>query len=272
MTVAAAGTMPGYTAPVRVFFDEVGKGLRLAWRRRWLVAGAMAENALGYLAVRFLIGGGRIRTPIVAATLPALAALFVASVAALQASAGIAEEVNSGTLEQVQLSAARPTVLAAGKLAALGVEGLLGGGVLALGMGLAFGVHYAPSPGVVVPALLTLLDSLGYAFLFMGLTLAVASVGAITHVFNMALLLFNGTLVPITVFPGGIQAGLKILPTTLGIQVLNSSLSGQPLRTSWDNGTLPLLIVHTLVLVAVGWSVYAFALRRARLGGGLVAR
>jgi ABC-2 type transport system permease protein len=58
-------------------------------------------------------------------TLPALFAEVTATTAALQGSGGIAEEVNGGTLEQSQLSPARPTVLVAGRVAALAVEGLI---------------------------------------------------------------------------------------------------------------------------------------------------
>lgn len=58
-------------------------------------------------------------------TLPALFAYIIASTAALQGSGGIAEEVNGGTLEQAHLSPARPSLLAAGRLAALAAEALI---------------------------------------------------------------------------------------------------------------------------------------------------
>ncbi len=113
---------PGGFAP-RVFAAEAGKGLRLMWRRRAVVISGIVLNGFLYLMIQFFIGGGHLPLPVLALTLPGLFAYVVAATAALQGSGGIAEEVNGGTLEQAHLSPARPSLLAAGRLAALAVEG-----------------------------------------------------------------------------------------------------------------------------------------------------
>jgi hypothetical protein len=107
---------------------------------------------------------------VLALTLPALIAYIVAATAALQGSGGIAEEVNAGTLEQVHLSPARPSLLAAGRLAALAVEGLIPAAVLALAFGLGYRPHWAIRPDALVPLALTIADALGYGLLMMAAT------------------------------------------------------------------------------------------------------
>jgi hypothetical protein len=59
------------------------------------------------------------------------------------------------------------------------------------------------------------------------------------------------------------------IPTTLGVQVMNTALAGRPLSIAWANGTLPWLLAHTVTLAAAAWLAYLYTLRRARRDGGL---
>ena len=145
----------------------------------------------------------------------------------MQGAGDIAEEVLGGTLEQSQLSPARPSLLLAGRLAGLAGEGLIGAAVLALVFGLGFGVPCTIRPGVLVPLLLAIADGLGYALLMTALVLRVASIGAVVHVFNMAIMFFGGMMVPVSVFPHGVQIFARIIPTTLGVEAINTTLAGR---------------------------------------------
>jgi ABC-2 type transport system permease protein len=263
----------GLTPAARILGNETGKGLRLLWRRRGLLITGIVATAFTYIMIRFLVGGGHITRPLVALTLPAVLLGYVfASHGALQGSGGIAEEVNGGTLEQAQLSPARPTLLMAGRLAALAAEGLIVAAVLGLGFGLGYDVHYSLPPDVLAPLLLTIGDALGYVLLMTALTLRIASIGAIVHVFGMVIMVFNGMLVPVSVFPHGIEVFARFVPTTLGVEVLNTTLAGRPLSVTWSDGTLPWLLVHVAATAALGWAVYLHTLRRARRAGGLTPR
>ncbi|MGH3448841.1 MAG: ABC transporter permease, partial [Nocardioidaceae bacterium] len=84
--------------------------------------------------------------------------------------------------------------------------------------------------------------------------------------------IFGGMMVPVTVFPAGLETFARFVPTTLGVEALNTTLAGQPLSAIWADGTLPWLLVHTGVLVATGLVVYAANIRRARREGGLSPR
>ncbi|HEY3953186.1 MAG TPA: ABC transporter permease [Streptosporangiaceae bacterium] len=270
LPLPAASGGPGLT--VRAAANETAKGLWLLWRRKVTVIVAIVTNAVIYLPLQFVIGGGHVDRALLAQTLPALLAYTAAAGMALAGSAGIAEEVNGGTLEQTCIGPVRPALLVPGRLSALATEGLIAAAVLAAGFGLAFAPHYAISPGLLVPALLTFADALGYALLITALTVTVAGIGAVTHVFNMSIMLFGGMIFPAAVFPHGIEIVARLVPTTLGVQALNGMLRGRPLAAVWSDGTLPLLLVHCAVFLVLGTAVYAAAIRRGLREGRLGAR
>jgi ABC-2 type transport system permease protein len=222
-----------------------------------------------YVTIQFFVGGGRLDRAVLAATLPALVAFAVASTVAVQGAGGIAEEVNAGTMEQAQLSPARPALVVLGRLGALAVEGLVPATVLAAIFWPAFGIHYTVRPDVLVPLLLTIADAMAFGLLMIALTLAVSSIGAVTHVFNMLIMFFGGMFVPGTAFPHGIEVFAKFVPTTLGVLAMRASLAGHGLGATWANGTLPWLLVHVTVLALLGWAAYLGTIRRARREGGL---
>jgi ABC-2 type transport system permease protein len=257
---------------LRAFGSEAGKGLRLTWRRRAVTIAGVVTLGLTYLSIQFFIGGGHIVVPVLALTLPALFGASIAYITSVSGAGGIAEEVNGGTLEQAHLSPASPSVLLAGSLAALAVEGLITAAALALVFGLGFRPHWVTGPGALVPLALTILDALGYALLMTALVLRVAAIGAVVHVFNMAIMFFGGLYVPITLFPHGVEVFARFLPTALGTEVLNTTLSGRGLGAAWADGTLPWLLVHVVVMGGLGWATYLYTVRRARREGGLSPR
>jgi ABC-2 type transport system permease protein len=261
----------GWTLQARLLGNEVDKGLRLAWHRRGMIIVGIGLNLLTYLGINLFIGGGHIVTELMVLTLPALLAVAVAQVAAVNGSGGIAEEINGGTLEQARLSPAPAYLQAIGRIAALAVEGLFAAAVLAAVLIAWFGLDYSGHAAAVLPAALTVLNALGYGLLLTGLTVRVASIGAITHVFNMVIMFFGGMLVPVTVFPVPVETFSHLVPTALGVQAFNTTLV-DGLAASWSDGMLPWLLVHTGVLVVAGLMTYAAALRRALREGALSPR
>lgn len=259
----------GIGLQARLAANETMKALLLAWRRRSMVAVGLVMNAALYLGINFFIGGGHIVEELMVLTLPALLAVVIAEVAAIDGSGGIAEEINGGTLEQVQMSPASPQVQVLGRIVALAVPGLVLAAVLGTVFTTGFGLAYDPRPSVVVPALLTVANALGYGLLITALTVRVASIGAITHVFNMAIMFFGGMIVPIAIFPDALETAARFIPTALGVQVLNTTLAGEPLSAAWSDGTLPWLLVHTTVLITLGLVLYVVNIRRAQRVGGL---
>ena len=264
--------LPDFTLQARLVANEIAKGLRLLWRRRALSITSMVFFAVTYLGISLLVGGGHLVKPLLLLTLPAMAAIAVATVASVQGSGGVSEEMNGGTLEQAQLSQASPAVQALGRLGALAVEGLVVAIILTVIFSFAVGLHYHPYPAALIPAALTTLDALGYGLVIAGLTVRVPTIGSITHVINMGLKFFGGMMVPVTMFPSGIQVFTKFVPTTLGVQALNTTLAGKPLSATWTDGTLPWLLLHVAVFLGLGFTLYTANIHRARRLGGLSAR
>ena len=256
----------------RLARTEVGKGLRLMWRRRSLVVAAAIVYGLTYLGISLFIGGGHLVEDLMVRTLPPMLAVLVASTAAVEGTAGIAEEINGGTLEQTRLSPASPQLQALGRMTALAIEGL----AVAIVVGIVFvfgvGLHINPQPAALIPVVLTVLDALGYGLIMTALVVRVASIGAISHVGTMAIMAFGGTLVPITFFPHGVEVFARFIPTSLGVEAINSTLAGHGLGATWADGTLPWLLVHTAVVLTAGFSLYAINMRHAQREGGLRPR
>jgi ABC-2 type transport system permease protein len=256
----------------RLARTELVKGLRLMWRRRSMVVAATIVYGLTYLGISLFIGGGHLVKELMIRTLPALLALMFANIAAVEGTAGISEEIIGGTLEQTRLSPASPQLQALGRMTALAIEGL----AVATALGIVFvfgvGLNINPHPAAVIPAALTILDALGYGLIMTALVVRVASIGAISHVGSMAIMAFGGMLVPISVFPHGVEIFARFIPTALGVESINTVLAGNGLGATWSDGTLPWLLVHTAVVVTAGFSLYAINIRRAQREGGLSPR
>jgi ABC-2 type transport system permease protein len=88
----------------------------------------------------------------------------------------------------------------------------------------------------------------------------------------MVVMAFGGMLVPISFFPHGLEIFAGFIPTTLGVESINTILAGHGLGDTWSDGTLPWLLVHTAVVLVAGFSLYVINIRRAQHEGGLSPR
>ena len=258
--------------PLRILGNEAGKGLTLLSRRWLMVIMAAVSNGINYALFEFLIGGGHYPRALIALTLPALIAAAIAMNAALAGSGGIAEEINGGTLEQTRLSPASPQLQALARMGALGIEGLAAAIVLGIVLVFGVGLQIEPHAAVLLPVLLTIVDALGYGLIMTALVVRVPSIGAITHVGNMAIMAFGGMLAPISLFPHGLEIFARFIPTGLGVQAINTILAGHGLGATWSDHTLPWLLVHTAAVVTAGFSLYVINIRRAQREGRLSPR
>lgn len=79
------------------------------------------------------------------------------------------------------------------------------------------------------------------------------SIGAVTHVANMAVQFFGGMLVPVALFPHGLEIFARFLPITLGVEVLDATLAGKALSATWTDGTLGPLVAYAAAPSASAW-------------------
>jgi len=84
------------------------------------------------------------------------------------------------------------------------------------------------------------------------------------------LLFLTGSLLPVSHFPNWLADIAKTLPITQGIIVLrNIELNGQSLATTWANGSLLWLIVHSAIYLSTGWIIFKWCERIAKRQGSL---
>jgi ABC-2 type transport system permease protein len=248
--------------------NETLKGLlvlRANWRTLIL---ELAVLVVLYVMVQFFIGGGRFIHAVLAPTLLGFVFYSLVYIVTLRTVAGTLEEMNAGTLEQIHLSPLPSWTLSLGRLAAAVVEALSVTALLAVGLTLVLGIHFTYRLDALAVAALTLIDVAGFGLLLGALAIRVNSIGAVLHVMQSILMFLNGAFVPVNLFPGWLQLVARVLPTTLGVEVSRKMLlGGGSFASTWSDGSLLWLVIHSALMFAVGAAAYQLSMRRAlRLG------
>lgn len=273
--VAAPGRRPrsGRSA-LRMLGNETAKGLLIWWANRATILPELLVLAGLFLALQYLLGGGRIVAELVAPTMLGFLPYVFAYQVVIKLVAGVVEELQAGTMEQAHLSPLPAWLLSLGRLGSAIVQGLLptillGAGYL-IGLDAALDIDLPWRWPALLPAALLVVDVAGLALLLGGLALRVPTVGAVTHVLLSLVMLINGAFVPISAFPDWLQALARLAPTTLGVEVSRAMLlDGQPLPAAWSDHSLQLLVLHAVVSLVAGWTLWQWNIRRGLRTGRL---
>ncbi|WP_034718837.1 hypothetical protein, partial [Intrasporangium chromatireducens] len=78
MADTTRGTAVSGAGQLRLLANEITKGLRLAGRRKGMIAVATGLNLMTYLGINLFIGGGHVITDLMTLTMPALLAVTLA--------------------------------------------------------------------------------------------------------------------------------------------------------------------------------------------------
>lgn len=254
----------------RAVLNETQKSLWLLWRQRTVVLLEIIAMVAFYPFLQFIIGNGTIERGLVRLTLLAFLTFPLLYIATLKLVSDLLEEINSGTFEQMHLSPFSPTSLLVGRLVGSVLEGVLIAVIVGVGMGWALGVAIPLRVAGLLPAVLTVIDIVGFALLIGGLALALPQIGSIAHLFSGLIFLLNGAFIPLSWYPGWVQTLARFLPTTLGVEAMRKIVvDGQSLAAVWADGTLPFLLLHTALLAVLGGIVFLLNDRRARRRGAL---
>jgi ABC-2 type transport system permease protein len=257
-------TGPGLGGIARMLGNETAKGLLILWSHRVTVIPQIATLAFTYLALQYFVGGGRLVRELLPATTLAYVTYVFGYIALLKMSAGIAEEMNTGTLGQTHLSPLPAWLLSVGRLGATLVEGAVVAAIIAVGFTLGLDIDVPLRWPALVPLAFTIADVAGFALLIGGLTLTIASIGAVIHVIQGLVMMLNGSLIPVHVYPPALEVVAKLAPSTLGIDATRQVLFGHAsVAQIWSNGTLPLAVLHAAVMLLLGWIVYQRNTNRA---------
>jgi len=175
-----------------------------------------------------------------------------------------------GTLEAEIATPAPPwMVLGAPPMYEFGVAALrsaayLVGATLVLGLDLG----HANWLSVVLAVPLVIAAFSGLGLLAAGTTMLVRRLNPVAMVIGSLSFFLSGVLYPVSVLPGWLRAVGALLPLTHALAVLRGALLVGSGPVALAHSFMALL-VFAGVLAPVGFGVFAFALRRARIDGSL---
>jgi len=236
-------------------------------RLRYAVTTATSLLAVyAFFAVLFFVGRA-IAPGVIADTLPGIIVgfflLLMATVAYSELSWELMREAQWGTLEQLFMS---PLGFGQVVLVKTGVSVLVAfayGTVLLVSMMATTGEWLALDPLTVVPVgLLSLGSAVGVGFLLGGLALVFERVESTFQVVQLGFVAFVAA--PVDRMPL-----LKLLPLSLGSDLLRTAMGEGVGLLGLPRADLALLVVKCTVYVAAGYAVLAYAGRVARRTGRL---
>ncbi len=268
---APAGTT--IWAVAQMLGNETAKHLVMFWHRRGIFVAELAVIAGFFVGFQYLIVGGKQIDDLLPTVMLGFIPYIVAYVLLLKVVAGVLEEMHTGTMEQMHLSPLSPALLSLGLLGAVLIQGILVAALVGGALSIVLDINLPLAWGALVPALLTLLDIAGFALFIGGIALTVPSIGAINHVLYSLIGMLNGAYVPVYVYPEWLQIVAKLLPSTLGIDVMRRILiENQSLATTWSDHSLQWTLLHAAAMLVLGWTVYQAQIRRGLRDGRLGPR
>ena len=82
--------------------------------------------------------------------------------------------------------------------------------------------------------------------------------------------MLNGAYVPVYAYPDWLQVIAKLVPSTLGIDVMIRMLiDDSSLSQTWADHSLQWALLHAAVMLLLGWTVYQRQIRRGLREGRL---
>lgn len=254
-----------------VMCNEMYRRLLLVWSYKFNMLMQLAMVALIFLGAAFFLGHGQIDPQQAPSMLLGYAVWCYARIILLESSFFLTVEAQSGTLEQMYMSPVNAGFLLIGRMLAMLISTSC---TLVLPVGtLSLLLHVSlPLQWLSVPILLlALIGLIGFCMMICGAVLVFKQVDNLADLLQNALLFLAGTLVPLSSFPGWLAAISRLFPLTQGIVVLREiTFEGQSLAVTWANGSLPWLILQSLLYLGLGWTVFKIcervAMHRGLLG------
>lgn len=254
-----------------VMFNEMYRRILLVWSYKFNMLMQLVMVALIFLGAAFFLGHGQIDPRQAPSMLLGYAVWCYARIILLESSYFLTVEAQSGTLEQMYMSPVNAGFLLIGRMLAMLISTsftlILPVGTLALLLHVSLPFHWLS----VLILLVALAGLIGFSMILCGAVLVFKQVDNLADLLQNALLFLAGTLVPLSSFPGWLAAISRLFPLTQGIVVLREiSFEGLSLATTWTNGSLPWLILQSLLYLGLGWTVFKIcervAMQRGLLG------
>ncbi|MGW3498378.1 ABC transporter permease [Streptomyces sp. NPDC001020] len=223
-----------------------------------------------YLGMQYVMGQGSLRRDLIPETLVAISGYWFLHYGSLVMVADLVEEKRGGTYAQSHMSPAPPWVFMMGRLFTASLMGLMVAVVATLVPMFVTGVTIPLKAAALLPYALVVVNVLAFTFVLAAIAINSPMVGALHSLFTSLVILLNGSMMPLGLYPDWLAVVARFLPTTLGIEATTKVLfDGDSLGDIWSDGTLPWLLAYTFVLVLFGGWIFARNHRRAVRDGRL---
>ena len=183
---------------------------------------------------------------------------------AIKAISGVANSISTeamaGTLEQIYMSPVPTWALFISRVLSIILISVLQMTVITVVISLNFGVRVPLSVGFLGVLSVTMTGLFGVGLMVGGATLVLKNTSALSATVSNVLLFLNGTIMPVDRFPLWLESVSLLFPTTQGIIVLRKvGLDGESLVSTWNDGSLVYLIVHSALFLALGLAAFRYA-------------
>src|SRR5258708_877536 len=250
--------------------NEARKGFLILWAYRINILISMIAISITFIGIGFLLGDGTLEPQLLASALLGYVIWYYVLLLTGDMGENLVAEAAAGSLEQMFISPVPISLILIGRtlanLISSTIQILLVAGVIIVLMKIPLQWHWEALPVIAI----TMLGLFGFGFMLGGTVLLFKQAHSVASLTNNVLIFLNGALVPINKFPDWLAFIAKLLPSTLGIVVIRSVLlDGKSLMDVWQDGSLPLLIIHSSVYIVCGWAVLQLCMRAAKRQGTL---
>lgn len=251
-------------------YNEIQRRLILLWSYRFNIFMQILEVLLLYIGVSFFIGDGRFDAVQLAGTLLGYVIWFYARIMILSLGSELIGEAQAGTLEQTYMSPVPPVILLIGRMLALMVATTIVLFLPLLAIVAFFHIQYAFHWESIPVLILTMAGLFGFSLIISGAALVFKQIDSLADLTQNMMLFLTGALLPVTLFPAWLAAVAKTLPITQGIIVLRSIvLSGQSFGAVWNDGSLPALIINSIIYLILGGLIFLWCEITAKKSGSM---
>lgn len=265
-----SATTPGIRSYATAIGNEIAKGLIDLWRGKVASFLELILFGLMFLVIAFAVGRGAFHGAQVAPLLIGFVGYIFFHMQTNRLFWGLLGEMQSGTLEQMYLSPLPSWLLTVGLQAASVVEAGVSALVLYLFVMLVAPATIPLQPLALLPLVLLMVGSVGYSLILGGLTLRFKRIEILKELFQIAVLIFGGVLVPLSRMPEWMAAIARLLPLTPGVEALREILlGGASLGTLASDGTLLWLVGSAAAYLLIGIVTFTWCGRIARRRGTL---
>ena len=255
---------------ISVLRAEVGKGLTIQLAHPIAHVVTLIFTTTVYLGMQYVIGQGTIRHDLLPPTLVGVSGYLLLQFASVVMVADLVEEKRGGTFAQTQLTPAPPWLIMIGRLITASVMGVVVAVVATLVPMLVTGTTIPLRWAALVPYTLVIVNVLAFTFVLAAFALSSPMIGVLQSLLTSMVILLNGAVMPLSLFPAWLAVVARLLPTTMGVEATSKVLfKDESLGGIWSDGTLPWLIAYTAALALLGWYVFVRNHRRALRDGRL---